>query len=41
VLERLGRYGWPLWGAVGLWYLYLGASSVALWLQRIASVQQG
>ncbi len=40
ILDRLWRYGWPVWGATLLFYLYLGASAISLWLTRIVGVQQ-
>jgi hypothetical protein len=41
VLDRLWRHGWPVWVAVMLYYLYLGASAIDLWLNRIDVVRQG
>jgi hypothetical protein len=40
VLDRLWRFGWPVWVFTLLWYGYLGAAAVQLWLTRIAIVQQ-
>jgi hypothetical protein len=40
VIDRLWRFGWPVWVFTLLWYSYLGASAVQLWLTRIAVVQQ-
>jgi hypothetical protein len=40
VLDRLWRFGWPVWVFTLLWYGYLGVSAAQLWLNRIAIVKQ-
>jgi hypothetical protein len=40
VLDRLWRYGWPVWALTAVYYCYLAASAVTLWLTRIVEVRQ-